>query len=186
VDARLHRMQRETEGMNAVKQSELLDVLGGFAAERLALVERHEANARVVSHYDFNNTYQYIINREETHLTWLRSALDDQQAPFPGAAANLALPAPEATRVKGDGTTAFRDILEGDARLLAAFVDRWRARVEALTHARHRLMLNVILGETSEHQRLFTQAARGFEDVLGRRTHDAVRRGSVLPVRWME
>ncbi len=31
-------------------------------------------------------------------------------------------------------------------------------------------MLNVVLGESLEHQRLFTQAAVGFEDLLGKRT----------------
>ena len=47
-------------------------------------------------------------------------------------------------------------------------------------------MLGVILGESLEHQRLFEQAAEGFEDVIGRRTIDAVRVGAVLPTRWME
>ena len=27
-----------------------------------------------MSGYEINNTYQYIINREELHLTWLRDA----------------------------------------------------------------------------------------------------------------
>ena len=49
--------------------SDLPKLLSDFAAERVALVERHEASARAVSHYDFNNTYQYVINREETHLS---------------------------------------------------------------------------------------------------------------------
>ena len=48
-----------------MNQTELQQALTQFAAERLALLERHEAGARVVSHYDFNNTYQYVINREE-------------------------------------------------------------------------------------------------------------------------
>ena len=69
---------------------------------------------------------------------------------------------------------------------LAAFVDRWRLRVDATSHARHRLMLGVILGESREHQRMFEQAASGIEDVLGRRTGGVPRRGSVLPVRWLE
>jgi hypothetical protein len=55
-----------------------------------------------------------------------------------------------------------------------------------MDHARHRTMLNVILGESMEHQRLFTQAASGFEDLLGKRTFDAVRVGGVLPARWQE
>jgi hypothetical protein len=39
------------------------------------LVQRQEAGARVVSHYDFNNTYQYVISRGETHLSWLQTPL---------------------------------------------------------------------------------------------------------------
>jgi hypothetical protein len=47
-------------------------------------------------------------------------------------------------------------------------------------------MLNVILGESVEHQTLFEQAAAGFEDVLGRRTRGVARVGGVLPTRWVE
>ena len=46
--------------------------------------------------------------------------------------------------------------------------------------------MNVILGESLEHARLFEQAASGFEDVLGKRTDGSERVGEVLPTRWME
>jgi hypothetical protein len=167
-----------------VKQTELQDILAKFAAERLALLKRHEDAARIVSHYDFNNAYQYIINREETQLSWLQTALAEVGSALP-AAASLALPAMMKPRGTSDAAS-FRGILEDDARLLGEFVNRWRSPVDAMTHARHRLMLDVILGESLEHQRLFEQAAGGFEDVLGRRTPDAVRRGAVLPNRWQE
>ena len=72
---------------------ELRDFLKGFAAERVALIERHEAGARVVSHYDFNNTYQYVISREETHLSWLGHALAELDEPLPKASAALPVPA---------------------------------------------------------------------------------------------
>jgi hypothetical protein len=65
-------------------------------------------------------------------------------------------------------------------------VEKWRPLVATMMHARHRTMLNVILGESMEHQRLFAQAASGFEDVLGRRTEGAARVGEVLPTRWQE
>jgi hypothetical protein len=55
-----------------------------------------------------------------------------------------------------------------------------------MTHARHRTLLDVVLGESMEHSRLFAQAAAGFEDILGKRTADAVRVGAVLPTRWQE
>lgn len=177
-----------------MKHPELRQFLTDFAADRLALLQRHEAGARAVGHYDFNNTYQYVINREETHLGWLQNALAGYGAPLPSASA--ALPVPSATeaperrsfrrRDKKADPADYRGILEDDARRLNEFVGRWRARVDAVPHARHRLVLNVVLGESQEHERLFEQAAAGFEDVLGRRTGGVPRQGSVLPTRWLE
>jgi hypothetical protein len=168
-----------------MQQDDLKTLLSTFAAERLAVLQRLEAAARVVSHYDFNNTYQYVISRQETHLTWVQNALAEFGTPLPAAA--TALPAPEAPKAtKKVDVTAYRGILEDDAKSLGSFVERWRSRLETMNHARHRLMLNVVLGESLEHQRLFEQAAAGFEDVLGRRTAGAERVGAVLPVRWME
>jgi len=166
-----------------VKQDELKGLLSGFAADRVALLQRHEAGARAVSHYDFNNTYQYVIAREETHLTWLQAALAEFGERLPGPAATLGMPAPPSgTRVDA---AAFRDILQDDANHLARFVEKWRDPVERVTHARHRNMLRVILGESMEHRRLFEQAAAGFEDLLGRRT-GGERVGGVLATRWVE
>ena len=168
-----------------MNQSELQPLLTEFAADRLALLLRHEAGARAVSHYDFNNTYQYVIAREETHLTWLQNGLAELNTPLPSAAASLGMPAaPKASKKVAAGT--FRDILDDDAAHLRAFADKWRQPVASLTHARHRTMLNVILGETAEHQRLFEQAAAGFEDLLGRRTSGVDRVGGVLSTRWVE
>lgn len=168
-----------------MKQTELQQFLTEFAADRLALVQRHEASARVVSHYDFNNTYQYVISREETHLTWLQAALSDFSVALPGPSAGLSAPdAPK--KSKTADPAIFRSILEEDARGLGAFVDRWRPRIQQLTHARHRTMLDVVVGESLEHKRLFDQAASGFEDLLGRRTGGVARQGAVLPSRWME
>ena len=39
--------------------------------------QRHAASARFVANYDFNNTYQYVINREDVQLQWLRDAIAD-------------------------------------------------------------------------------------------------------------
>ena len=170
-----------------MNQAELRHLLSGFAADRLALIERHEAAARAVSHYDFNNAYQYVINREEVQLGWLQAALAEYGAPLPPPASAIAAPEPPRRhKAKTDGDAALRTILQDDARQLASFLARWQPRVEAMTHARHRLMLEVILGESREHQRLFEQAAQGMEDVLGRRTGGVARRGDVLPVRWLE
>jgi hypothetical protein len=168
-----------------VQKDELQQLLTDLAAERVALIERHEAGARVVSHYDFNNTYQYVIAREETHLGWLRNALDETGAAMPSASTTLPVPAAQKVGKKVE-PSAFKAILEDDARTLTAFVQKWRPRVDAMTHARHRTMLNVVLGESLEHQRLFEQAAAGFEDVIGRRTGGVARVGAVLPERWQE
>jgi hypothetical protein len=166
-------------------QDELRKMLTDIAAERLALLQRHEASARVVSHYDFNNTYQYIINREETHLQWLQSALAEFGVPLPPPSG--ALPVPDAPKPgKKVDVTAYRSILDDDARGLHAFVEKWRGPVQHMTHARHRNMVNVIFGESLEHARMFQQASEGFEDVLGRRTGGVPRVGAVLPTRWME
>ncbi len=169
-----------------MNKSELVPLLSGFAAERLALLQRHEAGARSVAHYDFNNTYQYVIAREETHLTWLQNALAELDAPLPAPAPALAVPqAPKPGRRKAE-PGAYRAVLDDDARQLGLFVERWRPVVGAMTHARHQKMLEVILGESLEHMRLFEQASAGFEDVLGRRTGGGDRIGGVLPTRWVE
>ena len=166
-------------------QDELRKLLTDVAADRLALLQRHEAGARVVSNYDFNNTYQYVIAREETQLSWLQSALTELGVALPQAATALAMPEVPKLTKKTDAST-YRGILTDEARQLGAFVDRWRDPIATVSHARHRTMLGVILGESLEHRRLFEQAAAGDEDVIGRRTGGAARVGAVLPDRWQE
>jgi hypothetical protein len=178
----VHQLQGEAEGL--VKHEELQKTLAEFTAERLALLQRHEAGARAVSNYDFNNTYQNIIGREETQLGWLRNALGELGAPLPGAAPVIAVP--DLSKASNHDAGRFRGVLEDDARHLQRFVEKWRTRLEDFTHARHRKMLDVILGESVEHQRLFEQAASGFEDLLGRRTGGVARVGGVLSSRWVE
>lgn len=167
-----------------MKQSDLQPLLAEFAAERLSLIERHEAAAMVVAHYDFNNTYQYVINREETHLKWVQDALAEFGAPAPPASRELPVPAVRKSRKVEPA--AYRDILDDDVKLLGSFVDRWKPRIAEMSHARHRIMLNVVLGESLEHKRLFEQASGGFEDLLGRRTGGVARQGGVLPTRWQD
>ncbi len=151
----------------------------------MALIERHEAGARAVSHYDFNNAYQYVIAREETHLGWLQ--FGDRRIGRADAVGRRSDPRAAVPEAKQEDRRRIRPPhLEDDARSLAAFVERWRPRVATVTHARHRTMLGVVLGESVEHQRLFEQAASGLEDVIGRRTTGAARVGAVLPTRWQE
>ncbi len=177
MDARLHHLQGKAEG---VKTPDLIRLLEDAYRDRLALVTRHEAGARQVSEYDVNNTYQYIINREEQHLHWLCGALCDVGATTPDPAG-----VPAAVPEAGRGRQRWEAIATDDARLLADFVARWRDRVATVTNARIRTMLQVIVGEAQEHQRLFEDVAGGNLDTLGRRTGGArVPGAAVMASRW--
>ena len=160
--------------------TDLLSLLQAFYREKLAMLLRHEAAARLIGQYDINNTYQYIINREEVQLSWLASAIVE----LGGTVTDEPEPARKAS---GKGAEAARAILQEDLADAQAFVDRWRPRVEAMSNARHRGMLRVILGETLEQKRFFEQALIGRTDLLGRREKTlAPAHGEVLPTRWIE
>jgi Mn-containing catalase len=162
-----------------VKSDDLLAILREFHREKLTLRQRHVAVARHVTDYTFNNTYQYVIAREDVHLQWLEAALQDlgetpQDLPEP------ALPAPG--RKEG-----FTPLVAEDAKSAAQFAERWRPRVAGLTQARHRTMMQVVIGETLEHQRFFEQIGAGNLNVLGRRANGPKLSGTpgrVLPERW--
>jgi hypothetical protein len=158
--------------------TDLLPLLQEFYRDKLSEVLQHIADARVVTDYDANNTYQYIINREETQLSWAAQAIVELGGEVPTAGLDRA----------GDrASTGMHAVIERDVREAQAFVDRWRPRVEAMGNARHRKMLNVILGETLEQKRFFEQALAGRHDLLGRRTEDVgLLVGKVLPTRWIE
>jgi hypothetical protein len=159
--------------------TDLLPLLQDFYRDKLADVLRHIAGATGVGQYDANNTYQYIINREETQLSWVAQAIVDLGGEVPAAG--------EATQAAGKAAGAPAAVFEADVRGAQAFVDHWRPRVDAMANARHRRMLNVILGETLEQKRFFEQALAGRHDLLGRRTEDVgALVGKVLPTRWIE
>jgi hypothetical protein len=176
VDTRLQDLQGKTE---RVTPSELLRHLVDAFGEKAALRRRHEAVARVAGQYDVNNTYQYVIAREDQHLSWLASAILDL-----GGAVSGDVPPLDAPAVKGDA--AVRGAALEDAQALDAFVTAWRPRVAGITHARHQRMIELMLGEMTEQARLFHQAAAGRLDLLGRRTGGARTPGVVLPTRWVE
>ena len=164
---------------SAAGSTNTLDVLIEFYGEKFASTLQHQANARLVSQYDANNTYQYIVNREDVQLSWLAKAITDSGGTVPE------FPAPALT-MPGKGSEA-RTLFQSDLNGAAEFIERWRPRVEALDHARHRAMLRVILGETREQQRFFEQALAGRTDLLGRRSSvAAAAKGDVLPARWIE
>jgi hypothetical protein len=160
--------------------SDLVSLLQEFYRDKLTMMLRHAAAARVVPQYDANNTYQYIINREETQLSWVAQAITEL-----GAAPNESVDA--GRTLSGKGAKAARAAFEEDGRDAQAFVDRWRPRVDAMNNARHAKMLRVILGEVLEAKRFFEQALAGRTDLLGRRAatlEPAI--GEVLPTRWIE
>jgi hypothetical protein len=160
--------------------TDLLPLLQAFYEEKLDQTLRHLDSARWVSQYDLNNTYQYVINREETALGWVAAAITNLGGTVPEAAAGESRPAAK-------GAAAVKALFEEDSRDAQAFVDRWRPRVEAMSNARHRNMLRVILGEILEQKRFFDQALAGEIDLLGRRDPEAGSRiGEVLPTRWLE
>jgi hypothetical protein len=159
-----------------VKPADLLQLLDEIYRDKSALRARHVAGARLVGHYDFNNTYQYVINREDVHLSWLRDAIADlggtpQDAPEPQLGAS--------------GKDAQQTVFREDRDQAQAFVDKWKPRVEKISHARNRTMLRLMLGETLEQKRFFDQAVAGREDLLGRRADGAGTKGAVLPTRWV-
>ena len=162
-----------------MKAKDLLELIKEFHRDKLGMFKRHVAAARYVGNYDFNNTYQYIIAREDMHVAWVRDAILDMG----GTADDVPEPS---VKAEGKGDSAQAKVIAEDREGAAEFVSRWRPRVDKLTHARHRTMLNVILGETLEHKRFFDQALAGRTDLLGRRTDGAGTPGVVLPTRWVE
>ncbi len=156
--------------------TDLQTLLTEIYTERVLLLMRHEASATVMGDYDINNTYQYVLSREETHVSWLHHAIVDVGGRTPPDPARPLLP----ERVK------VREVSAEDARLNQAFVDKWRPRVEAMTQARHKALLEVVLGEMLEHKRFFEQAADGRSDLLGLPMAIHPRVGQVLGKRWVE
>ena len=160
--------------------TELQSLIRDFYLERLALLLQHEAAARHVSDYDVNNAYQYVIAREETHVSWLQHALLDLGMQIP------ADPARPSLKPSRKGKDAVIELSGADAEANTRFVDKWRDPVEQVTNARHNGMLRVILGEMLEHARIFEQASQGRTDIIGKSLPIHTRRGEVIGTRWIE
>ena len=161
---------RETRRLLSILQTFHREADAQAAARRLA---------RYVANYSFNNTYQYVIAREDMHLSWLESAIAELQG-TPEQVPEPALPSP------GKKPDSFLPLVKEDAHEAEAFTARWRARTGDITNARHRNLLNVILGETAEHKRFFDQMIEGRDDLLGRRMDGAGTGNGVLGTRWLE
>ena len=159
-----------------MKPADLLQLLRDFYREKSALYARHVAGAKLVGGYNFNNAYQYVINREDVHLTWLRDAITDLGGTFEDGAE----PA-----ISASGKDAASQIFRDDSREMQTFVDRWKDRVEHVSHARNKTMLKLMLGEVLEQKRFFDQASAGQQDLLGRRADGMGTEGKVLGMRWI-
>jgi hypothetical protein len=160
-----------------VSEQNLAELIRDFYLERVTQLMRHEDVAKLVTDYDINNAYQYIIAREETHLSWLQHALLDLGAKLVSDPARGPV-----LSAKGD---AWKAMAGDDARGNKQFVEQWRPRVETVSNARHKGMLKVILGENLEHARLFDQAAAGRKDLIGTSLAINDHPGDVMPVRFV-
>jgi bacterioferritin (cytochrome b1) len=157
-----------------VTAADRLALLQEFYRDRLRLAQDHLASAQRVGQYHFNNTYQYIIAREETHLQWVADAI-----------AKLGASPPEAPPAE-PGPATETDAIGQDLKRQRDFVERWRPRVTGMTNARDQKMLEVILGEALEHAQFLADAQAGRTDLLGRSATGAGERGTVLANRWIE
>ena len=159
-----------------MSEQPLAELVRDLYLERVSLLMRHEDVAQVVIDYDINNAYQYMIAREQTHLSWLQHALLDLGAPLVNDP-----PRGPAVHAKGD---SWKSLAADDARANAQFVEKWRPRIETVSHARHQGMLKVILGEMLEHKRLFDQAASGNRELIGKSLEINDHSGDVMANRW--
>ena len=160
-----------------MSEQPLAELIRDCYVERVKLLTRHEDVAQVITDYDINNAYQYIIAREQTHLSWLQHALLDLGAGLADDPSRGAAVSP----VKGD---AWKALAADDAAANARFVELWRPKVDAVTNARHKGMLKVMLGEMLEHKRLFDQAAAGRRDLIGKSLDINDHSGDVMANRW--
>ena len=165
-----------------MKPDDLLSTLRAFHRDKLTMRERHVAVARFVTDYEFNNAYQYVIAREDVHLSWLEAALV-------GAGGNPdVVEEPIVTAARVGAKADFLPLVKEDLRLIDAFVGKWRPRLAEISNARDRSMVQVVIGETLEQRRFFSQILAGQDDLLGRRSNGPGSPGTgdgVLPVRWL-
>ena len=92
-----------------MKPSATLSLLQELYRERLALFDRHIKGAQAIADYEFNNTYQYVVGREEHHLQWVRKAIEDLGGTVDTTISALAVPA-------GKGKKREEAVLQDDAR----------------------------------------------------------------------
>ena len=155
---------------------DLLELLQQLYRETAELVMARQAAARGVTDYNANNAYQQVLGRQDVHLRWLADAIEG----LGGA------PAAPLELVNDDSQESRRDskgLVQSDLQAQRALIERWAPKVATVTNARHRKMLDLILGEMGEHLRVFQHAADGRDDLLGRHSDGKVLRGEVMAAR---
>ena len=158
--------------------AELASLLHDFYREIADMVVARQLRARQVTAYDANNGYQQVLGRQDVHLRWVSDAIASLTADAPVPPAG-----DDGTPGDGGQRAELKSVIDADARSQREFISRWTPRVASVTNARHRKMLELILGEMLEHQRVFEQAYEGRTDVLGRHSDGKILRGEVIPVR---
>jgi hypothetical protein len=163
-------VQGETE---RVTPAELRTLLQDFYRETLELMLARQANARSMGAYDANNAYQQVLGRQDVHLRWLADAIADLGGSVEELPSGESAQAPEKKE-------QFLQLIERDLQAQQSFIARWQPRVATVTNARHRKMLELILGEMAEHLRVFEQAREGRTDLLGPHADGKELSGQVL------
>ena len=176
VDARLHHLQGKAELVTDVARR--CSRSSTARNWRCCCGTRRRPGSS--SQYDVNNTYQYIINREEVQLSWLAKAIEELGGAVPATRPQpAATPAGQGRRRRARGDRRGRPRGAGVRRpLAAAHRARWP------TPATRRCS-RVILGEVLEQKRFFEQALAGRTDLLGQRGEHArtvARRGAAVAV----
>jgi hypothetical protein len=169
----MHHVQGKTEVVNP---KALVALLQNFHHDTLQLMLARQANARSVAVYDANNAYQQVLGRQDVHVRWIADAIEALGGSV-GEVPSGEVPNPIAQKNQS------AQLLEQDAEAQRVFLDRWAPQVAAVTHARNRKLLDLILGEMREHQRVFQQGTEGRTDLLGRHTDGKVLSGSVMAAR---
>jgi len=121
--------------------TDLVAQLQELYRDKLTALLRHQIAAQSVGQYDANNTYQYILNREETHLSWIAAAIAELGGTVPDT-----VDPNRRVSDRGTGETAARTVIEEDGRDAQALVDKWQFKLPTIANARHAKMIRLILG----------------------------------------
>src|SRR5262245_31868124 len=100
----------------------MIELLQEFYRDKSFMRAQHVAAAQSIGDYDFNNTYQYVIAREDMHLRWLIDAITNF------GAQPVDVPGPR-QQASGGGKDAQRQAIAGDRDTAQRFMDKWRSRV---------------------------------------------------------